>query len=65
MRFSTNLCVILVVFLSQTLTTQPEQLLVAFERSRNWSKIGLLFPEEEEEEEEEKKLSFLFVEAFL
>jgi hypothetical protein len=47
------------------LTTQPEQLLVAFERSRNWSKIGLLFPEEEEEEEEEKKLSFLFVEAFL
>jgi hypothetical protein len=45
------------------LATQQEQLLVAFERSRNRSKIGLLFPEEEEEEEEEK-LSFLFVEAF-
>jgi hypothetical protein len=52
--------VILVVFLSQTLATQPEQLLVAFERSRNCSQIGRLFPEEEEE-----KLSFLFVEAFL
>ncbi len=30
---------------------------VAFERSRNRSKIGFLFPEEEEEEEEEEKLS--------
>jgi len=47
-----------VVFLSRTLATQQEQLLVAFERSRNRSKIGLLFPEEEEEEEE--KLSLLF-----
>ncbi len=54
---------ILVVFLSRTLATQQEQLLVAFERSRNRSKIGLLFPEEEEEEEE--KLSSLFIEAFL
>jgi hypothetical protein len=60
-RFATNLCVILVVFLSHTLATQQEQLLVAFERSQNRSKTGLLFREEEEEE----KFSFLFVEAFL
>jgi hypothetical protein len=54
-----------VVFLSHTLATQQEQLLVAFERSQNRSKTGLLFREEEEEEEEEEKFSFLFVEAFL
>ncbi len=35
--------------------------LLPFEKSRNRSKTGLLFPEEEEEE----KFSFLFVEAFL